>query len=717
MPSPDSSALVPFYLDPLFPAVAAGLTLAALGALSPLAIWLDGKKERYLLYWCAGWTFSALRWLTHIAGEQNVQWRLAEVILVSIYLSLLFLGSLDLLQSRRPVLKRAPAVLAVGFAAAITLGFATDRLIPAMYLASSVLWLSTAAVFAAGYRKFRLSGFALSAAVYLLGAGVNAFGALVVGSAWRNSVVPPLYGFFIVFSFGLIALQRARQSERESEVKFVEMFQRSLDPMWIVRVHGNGRLEYEDWNEAQTAAVGVAREKALGRTAHETWPKWAADPIEARWRACIASGEPFTFQETWPLPGGKRTWLISNVPLKDQSGKVVRLAGIARDITETIRASEEIRKLSIESQTLLDVSLVGIAFMIDRKIVRCNLEFARMFGYERDEMTGMSMERLYPSKQASDERAAVGYPILAEFGFNASEYPMKRKDGSIFHCQAMTRTVDQNDLSKGYVWAGTDATARHAAEEELRKFTADLENRVKERTAELETANRELADANKELETFSYSVSHDLSGPARRIAGFSALLLKDFSDSLSDTAKNYLRRISLSAHRMGELTNALLTLSRVAHMEIRETNVDLSDLARSVAAELKLTAADRQAEFKIADNLSARGDARLLQIALENLLGNAWKYTAKCEHAKIEFGRSEGPSGEREFFVRDNGAGFDMAHAAKLFEPFERLHSTSEFEGTGVGLATVHRIVSRHHGKIWAEAEPGEGASFYFTIG
>ena len=244
--------------------------------------------------------------------------------------------------------------------------------------------------------------------------------------------------------------------------------------------------------------------------------------------------------------------------------------------------------------------------------------------------------------------------------------------------------------------------------EEIRRYAAELEQRVAERTAEL-------AAVNKELEAFAYSVSHDLRAPLRSMDGFSQALLEDYGDVLDETGRDYLRRVRNASQRMGQLIDDLLTLSRVTRREMHFTRVDLTALARSVARELREMEPERKVEVVIQDGLLARGDPRLMTIVLENLLNNAWKFTGKREEARIEFGSTLVDGGEA-YYVRDNGAGFDMAYADKLFGAFQRLHRATEFPGTGVGLATVQRIIHRHGGRVWAEGAVGQGATFYFTL-
>lgn len=247
-----------------------------------------------------------------------------------------------------------------------------------------------------------------------------------------------------------------------------------------------------------------------------------------------------------------------------------------------------------------------------------------------------------------------------------------------------------------------------AQDQALAKAKDELEERVQERTKELEASN-------KEMQTFSYSVSHDLRSPLRAIDGFSEALLSNYNDKLDDMGRHYLQRIRAGSQRMADLIEGLLDLARISRNEIHRENVDLSQLANEIAQELQRRDPDRKVEFAIASDLSVNADSRLLSAAMMNLMGNSWKYSRHVKNAKIEFG-SEQQNGAKVYFVRDNGAGFDMTYANKLFGVFQRLHTDKEFEGTGVGLATVQRTLQRHGGRIWAEGAVGKGATFYFTF-
>lgn len=243
---------------------------------------------------------------------------------------------------------------------------------------------------------------------------------------------------------------------------------------------------------------------------------------------------------------------------------------------------------------------------------------------------------------------------------------------------------------------------------ELSLLNAGLEQRVEERTRELEVSNQE-------LQAFSYSVSHDLRAPLRTIDGFSLALEEDFAEVLNAEGRDYIRRVRAGVQRMGTLIDALLQLSRVTRSEVQREQVDLSQLATLVFGELMANEQERVVDFTVQEGLVAEADPRLMRVAFENLLGNAIKFTSKTEHPRIAFGASQDDA-EAVYFVRDNGAGFDMQYVDRLFTAFQRLHGDRDFKGSGIGLATVSRIVRRHHGRIWAEATPGTGATFSFTL-
>jgi PAS domain S-box-containing protein len=344
---------------------------------------------------------------------------------------------------------------------------------------------------------------------------------------------------------------------------------------------------------------------------------------------------------------------------------------------------------------------------LDGKYLLVNREYERLFNVRREEIVGLTDHDLFPRDTADDFRAndlmaiSQGSPVRMEESTPG-------EDGPRTYITVKFPLMD--DAGRAYAICGisTDITERKRAEEEVRRLNEELEERVRHRTSELEASTRE-------LDAFAYSVSHDLRAPLRSLAGFSEVLLEDYGDRLDATGQGYLGRIEANAARMARMIDDLLDLSRATRVELRRERVDVSNVARDVLEELRDAAPDRDVQAAVADNLIASGDPHLIRLILHNLLGNAWKFTARRSPAVIRVDsiiRHDTPV----FTVSDNGAGFDMRYVAKLFDPFQRLHSTTDFEGTGIGLAIVHRIVSRHGGRIWAESEPGQGATFFFTL-
>jgi PAS domain S-box-containing protein len=343
-------------------------------------------------------------------------------------------------------------------------------------------------------------------------------------------------------------------------------------------------------------------------------------------------------------------------------------------------------------------------------VLSWNAGAERLIGYRAEDILGLPISRFYP-EDGGHPSAEDALATAAREGHFREEGWRVRRDGSRFWADVtLTALRDRGGALRGFATITHDMTDRRAADEQIRTLNAELEQRVRLRTAEL-------AQAVSELEAFAYSVSHDLRAPLRAIDGFSqALLGHGGGDRLDDKGRHYLARIRAGAQRMSELIDDLLLLSRVSRSELCHGPVDIGEIASAIVAEQRRRQPERAVEVSVASGMAATGDRRLLVIALENLIGNAWKFTSRRTPAHIEVG-VEPREGETVFFVRDDGAGFDMAYADKLFGAFQRLHEASEFEGTGIGLATAQRVISRHGGRIWAEARPGQGATFFFTLG
>lgn len=385
---------------------------------------------------------------------------------------------------------------------------------------------------------------------------------------------------------------------------------------------------------------------------------------------------------------------------------------ILRDITEREKITEALHESQSRLLRTIESAMDAIITVDnDQHIVIFNDAAEKMFGYQSDDIIGQPLDRLIPQNfryihQQHIRNFGITGVTNRRMGALGDIHGL-RANGQEFPIEASISQIEQGG-KKYFTVILRDITERIQAEENLRRLNEELEELVRQRTAHLQTVN-------KELEAFSYSVSHDLRAPLRAIDGFSQALLEDYMDQLDDDGKNYLNRVRAASQRMGHLIDDLIKLSRISRGELQRTTVNMSEIAREITESIREADPIRDVEFIIQDGLAVEGDERLLKVLLENLIANAWKYTSKKPSACIEFGQMP-HNGQSAYFVGDNGAGFDMTYAEKLFGAFQRLHAGNEFEGTGIGLATCKRIIHRHGGTIWAESKVDEGATFYFTL-
>jgi PAS domain S-box-containing protein len=368
------------------------------------------------------------------------------------------------------------------------------------------------------------------------------------------------------------------------------------------------------------------------------------------------------------------------------------------DVTGGGCACESPRELDGMFRSLLEAAPDAMVIADrDGRIILVNAQTERLFGYTRAELLGNDIEQLVPEQfrraHAGHRVDYGGAPRVRTMGCGMELWG-RRKDGSVFPVEISLSPL-QTDAGLLISSAVRDVTERRRVEDALRQAKEAAET------------------ASRELEAFSYSVAHDLRAPLRAINGFSVALVEDLGDKLGHESREHLQRIRTGAERMAQLIDALLGLARLSRTPIAGDPVDLSELAHEVVGQLRAAEPGRAVECVIAERMPTRGDPRLLRVLLYNLLGNAWRFSARRDAARVEVGASDDGAC---YFVRDNGAGFDMAYAHKLFVPFQRLHPPGEFEGTGIGLATAQRIVQRHGGRIWAEGAVDRGATFHFTL-
>jgi PAS domain S-box-containing protein len=462
-------------------------------------------------------------------------------------------------------------------------------------------------------------------------------------------------------------------------------------------------------NRSMAGMFGLTQAQVAGRKCFELMHGGDTFFEACPYREMLRTG----VRESLELPLGARWYEVTADPLRGGLDEIVGAVHIVRDVTDRRRAEEALRTSESRArfwaavvEHAADAVAIGTP---DGRIVGCNQAWCDLTGYSEAELSALDWRTTLtpadwrgPVTNALAELERTGAPARYE-------KEIVRKDGVRVPVELVVRLQhDPDDQSVRYTAFARDATERKQAEGRIREMNNELEWLVAERT-------RELTHANRRLQEFVYSVSHDLRAPLRAIDGFSLAVLEAGGPALDDASREDLRRVRAAAQRLGQVLDGMVSLSAAGRHEPRLERVDLSDLAAQIVSELHAEHPDREVEATIEPGLTAETDALLAEVVLANLLGNAWKFTSGRRPAHIAVGTTM-REGRRAFFVSDDGTGFDPAYARKLFTPFETLHAAGEFPGTGVGLATVARILERLGGTCWAEASPGEGATFYFVL-
>ncbi len=498
----------------------------------------------------------------------------------------------------------------------------------------------------------------------------------------------------------ITARKQAEEALRESEQKFSKAFRSSPNTIAITTLKDG---EFIEVNDSFTNITGYTRKEVIGRNSKDIdiWAK--AEDRDRMLKMLQDKGQVYNEEFDFRVKSGEiRTWLFSAERI-DIGGELC-IISMTIDITELKRAqtalSESEEKFSRAFSSSPDI--ITIVHIKSNTFIEVNDNYINFTGYTRDEVIGHTASEIgiWAKKEERDRILEI---MNKQGSVSNEEVHLRTKSGDI----RLAMFSSEQILIGGEpcsIAVVIDITESKAAEEKLKQTLAKLEN-----------SSAQLAATNKELEAFSYSVSHDLRSPLRSIDGFSQALLEDYENKLDENGQDYLQRLRGASQKMGELIDGMLKLSRLTRSEMHKDKVNLSTLVEEITARLHENQPERDVNFVISKGLSDRGDPELLRALFENLLGNAWKFTSKCEKTRIEFGTAQN-GGKKTYFINDNGAGFDMTYVDKLFSAFQRLHETSEFPGTGIGLATVQRIINRHGGSIWAEGAVGKGATFYFTL-
>jgi PAS domain S-box-containing protein len=521
------------------------------------------------------------------------------------------------------------------------------------------------------------------------------------GEVLRNEENSP-YGIIYVCR-NVSERKKSEEKLKESQAKYSMIINNTRDVIYSYLPDGSFAFISEGVRQ-----YGWKPEEVLSKNIMEFVHPDDLEQAKESFSKTITEGVHEPLQIRLKTKNGNYEWIEESSEPVVINGKLVQVNGVMRNIAERKNIEKALQKSEEKYRGIFDnIQDVYYETNIEGIVLEMSPSINILAGFKREELIGKSIVELYDT---SESRTGLIKTLLEKEAITDYEVNIKNINGEVINCSLNSiLKFDEKGKPQKIIGSIRDISERKKSEKEIKKLYSNLEKIVSERTKQLELSNNE-------LEAFSYSVSHDLRAPLRSISGFSQALLEDYYENLDSQAKDYLNRIVSSCSQMTQLIDDLLNLSRISRWAINSENINLSNLANDIISDFKIQQPERKVNIVIANNLIVSGDKQLLKIVVQNLLENSWKYSGKRENTQIEFGKTV-ISGKDVYFVKDNGVGFDMKYAGKLFGVFQRLHSSKEFPGSGVGLSTVQRIIQRHNGQIWAEAAVNEGAAFYFTIG
>jgi PAS domain S-box-containing protein len=694
--------------DLLLQTVIVGLALSGAAAISGFLLWRTDRQS-YILLWALAWTADGARWLLHYRAMGDINLYTAEIAMLALGAGFALLGATEAVPALAGRARRGAPWLAALLLLTLAAGLATGHAPAFLHVLAFAQGLVAAALIVRAWRTTQQPGYLVLAVMGPLWVAANLAGMYWYGEQWRQVPVYPMVALPMLMGFLLVIFGQARQRALDAERKLGRIFDTAPVPLVVAR-HPHG--EAEQFNQAMLDLSGLTAEELRGHTGREHNVIAERDKVREIFGE-LREGRSVTGRELdYVFPSGPRRVAINASTVQLEDG--LRYIFALHDLTRERDLERQARATLARFTALFETNPVGIALVdvATNRIVAINDAALQIAGISLQHAQQTPADKVlnWLNQETTGERHAA--LMRGERLANVPD-AFTRPDGRVVHVLIsgqLTEIEGRDQLMLTY----HDVTVQRRAEVAVQQINAELEARVANRTTLLRQANAD-------LESFSYTVAHDLRAPLRAITGFAGILAEDAGPRLNADDRSHLARISAAALRMSGLLDGLLDFARTGRAQLQKTGVDMRALAAEAIAE-NAEAAGGQVRVTLGELPPARGDALLLRQVWRNLVDNACKFSRKSAEPRVEVGCNlvypgSGAPPVAEYYVRDNGVGFDMDHAGRLFGVFQRLHDAADFTGTGVGLAIAQRIVMRHGGAIRAQSAPGQGATFSFTLG